>query len=111
MRSAVLAIAIAATGCSASQAQEIGSASRGEKYVRERCSECHAVDRQTQKSPDFHAPRFEDAANTPGMTAMALAAWLNTSHKTMPNLIVKADELDDVIAFIRSLKSAQAAPN
>lgn len=86
-------------------AQEIGNAARGEQYVRERCAGCHAVDRQTRISPVRAAPRFEALANTPGVTSMALTAWLHTSHKTMPNLIVKSPDLEDVIAWIKSLKA------
>jgi mono/diheme cytochrome c family protein len=104
MRLVFLAFAIGVIGSSAGYAQEPGNASRGEKYVREHCAACHAVDRQTRYSPIQSATRFEDAANTPGMTPMALAAWLHTSHPNMPNLIVKGENLDDVIAYIRSLR-------
>jgi mono/diheme cytochrome c family protein len=100
---------IAISGCSGSYAQEVGNASRGETYVRQNCADCHAVDRQTSQSPDRNAPRFEAVANTPGMTPMALAAWLNTSHPTMPNLIVRGANHDDVIAYIRSLKRPPSA--
>jgi hypothetical protein len=37
------------------------------------------------------------------MTGMALTAWLTTSHPTMPNLIIEADRMDDLVAYIRSL--------
>jgi mono/diheme cytochrome c family protein len=85
-------------------AQEAGNVSRGEVYARDRCAECHAIDRQTEYSPVRAAPRFERLANTPGMTGMALTAWLYSSHKTMPNLIVRGENLDDLVAYIRSLK-------
>jgi hypothetical protein len=38
------------------------------------------------------------------MTSIALSAALNTSHRTMPNIILQADEQADVIAYILSLK-------
>jgi hypothetical protein len=38
------------------------------------------------------------------MTAMALAAALNTSHHSMPNIVLAADEQADIIAYILSLK-------
>ena len=37
------------------------------------------------------------------MTAAALKAALNTSHRTMPNLVVKDDDADSIIAYILSL--------
>jgi hypothetical protein len=42
-------------------------------------------------------------ADTPGMTAQALAVWLQTSHPTMPNFIIKPDDIDDLTAYITSL--------
>jgi mono/diheme cytochrome c family protein len=86
------------------EAQEPGNLARGEAYARERCAKCHAVDKQTEYSPLRTAPRFERLANTPGMTNMALTAWLYSSHKTMPNLIVRGEDLDNLVAYIRSLK-------
>ena len=47
---------------------------------------------------------FEDVANTPGVTEMALYAWLTTSHPTMPDIVLDKDELRDVVAYILSLK-------
>jgi hypothetical protein len=44
-------------------------------------------------------------ANTPGMTATALAVSLTTSHPTMPNIILEQEDLDNIIAFILSLKN------
>ena len=50
------------------------------------------------------APPFKDVAKTPGMTGTALRVWLSTSHPTMPNIIVEPTDMDNVIAFIVSLK-------
>jgi hypothetical protein len=38
------------------------------------------------------------------MTAIALSAALNTSHPTMPNIMLEAAERADIIAYILSLK-------
>jgi mono/diheme cytochrome c family protein len=103
MRLPLLLVIMFATSAMA-EAQEPGNVIRGEAYARQRCAECHAIDRQTEYSPVRAAPRFERLANTPGMTGMALTAWLYSSHKTMPNLIVRDENLDDLVAYIRSLK-------
>ena len=108
MRLPLLLVAMFAIPATAG-AQESGNIARGETYARQRCAECHAVDRQTEYSPIRTAPRFERLANTPGMTNMALTAWLFSSHKTMPNLIVRGEHLDDLVAYIRSLKRPPAA--
>jgi hypothetical protein len=38
------------------------------------------------------------------MNALALTVWLRTSHPTMPNLIIEPNDLDDVVAYIASLR-------
>ena len=43
-------------------------------------------------------------ASIPGMTATALSAALNTSHRAMPNIMLAADEQADIITYILSLK-------
>jgi hypothetical protein len=39
------------------------------------------------------------------MTRTALAVLLRTPHKTMPNLIVPADGVDDLAAYLDTLRS------
>ena len=39
-----------------------------------------------------------------GMTATALNVWLQTSHPTMPNIVLTETNRDNVIAYITSLK-------
>ena len=49
---------------------------------------------------DANAPTFEAIANTPGLSSAALAAALQTSHRTMPNVVIKGDDINDIIAYI-----------
>jgi mono/diheme cytochrome c family protein len=86
------------------QAQETGQAGRGLALAQRLCAECHAIEKQYARSPNANAPRFQAVASTPGMTAMALSAALNTSHHSMPNILLAADEQADIIAYILSLK-------
>lgn len=88
---------------SSAAAQQIGNPGAGAAYAKQVCAKCHAID-PTEPSSEPAAPPFKDVANTPGMTATALAVWLTTAHPTMPNIILDSHELDDVIAFILSLK-------
>lgn len=88
-----------------SLAQEIGDADKGRTFAVEVCSGCHAVLPEHPVSPVAEAPRFEDVANTSGMTAIALTAWFQTSHPTMPNIALSDEEMRNVIQYILSLKS------
>jgi hypothetical protein len=56
------------------------------------------------RSPNAKAPSFETIANTPGMTLMALNAALHTSHKTMPNLMVDPTHIEELSAYLYTLK-------
>ncbi|MEZ6023007.1 MAG: hypothetical protein R3C16_06255 [Hyphomonadaceae bacterium] len=55
-------------------------------------------------SPVYGAPAFEDVANTPGMTPLALHVWLNSPHPNMPNRIIPPERIDDIAAYIATLK-------
>ena len=103
MRAAALVLALAATPLAVAQAQESGNARRGLVYVRGHCSSCHAVERGNRHSPNRQAPAFTTIANVPGMTAIALHAALTTPHRVMPNILVEANDRDDVIAYILGL--------
>ena len=87
-------------------AQESGHPGQGLALARQVCSECHAIDRTQARSPNAAAPRFETIANIPGMTAMALSVALQTPHRTMPNVMLNADELGNIVAYILSLQGA-----
>ena len=86
------------------QAQEIGDPQEGLALARAVCSECHAIRRGQVRSPNPRAPTFVELATTPGMTAIALYGALTTSHRSMPNLILGAERIKDVSAYILSLK-------
>ncbi len=100
---ACLAIALALPGTAG--AQDAGDKSRGLDLALRVCANCHAVAAGETVSPVSAAPSFEDVVETPGMTGMALSAFLRTPHRTMPDLILSPDEIRDVVAHILSLKN------
>ena len=75
----------------------------GEAYTEKVCAKCHAI-HPSGLSPELTAPPFKDVANTPGMTDTALRVWLSTSHPTMPNIVIEPQDMDNVIAYILTLK-------
>ena len=82
---------------------EIGDPQSGFEYAYSTCAGCHAVGEE--QSPNPNAPRFKDVANTPGMTPTALMVWLQGAHHpTMPNIIIRGQELRNLIAYILNLK-------
>jgi mono/diheme cytochrome c family protein len=90
------------------KAEEPGDPRSGLPFALKNCAECHAVRSTDDKSPNPQAPSFASVAGTRGITGRALAVWLQTSHPTMPNLVISKQDRDDIIAYIMSLKLAPA---
>lgn len=85
------------------QAQQVGNARQGLRLAQEACAPCHLVVKETGRSTNPDAPTFEAIAKTPGLTSAALAAMLRTSHRTMPNIVIKGTDMNDIVAYILSL--------
>ena len=51
-------------------------------------------------------PSFQIVADSPGITERALAIWLRNPHPNMPDFILPQADMENVIAYIMSLKSA-----
>jgi mono/diheme cytochrome c family protein len=93
------------SGALQASAQDFGDPQKGQAFARTVCAECHSVDARQTLSPNRKAPAFAAVAKTSGMTAMALRTWLQTSHPTMPNLVLKSEDRDNIIAYILSLNN------
>ena len=105
MRVVMLAGVLAGSACAADAQYTPGNPEAGHLYAREVCSPCHAVTaEQASQRTIAVAPDFQTIANTPGMTATALRAFLQTPHPKMPNLILTPDQSADVIAFLLRLR-------
>ena len=98
----IVVVPIAASLANAN-AQQIGSVRDGRRLVYAECAECHGVDRKGY-SINPAAPDFDHIANVPGMTSTALTVALQTSHRSMPNIIIKGRDAQNIIAYILSLK-------
>ena len=86
------------------RAQAVGDPQRGLVMAQQVCSECHAVQRGEVPSPNSRAPTFTELATAPGMTNTALSVALTTPHAGMPMFTFTAEERQDVIAYILSLR-------
>jgi mono/diheme cytochrome c family protein len=106
MKQAIAATALVALSFGGGDvwAQAAGDMAAGLAVARRVCSTCHAVGRGEARSPNSRSPTFVELANTPGMTAMALTVALTTPHAGMPMFVPTADERENIIAYILSLK-------
>jgi mono/diheme cytochrome c family protein len=87
------------------QAQPINQrAARDLLLAKALCAACHAVEKYSPSSRDPAAPRFEHIANSPGITAISKALQ-TTPYRKMPNLKGTRDVINDVVAYILSVKA------
>jgi mono/diheme cytochrome c family protein len=104
-RAIVPAVLFAAIAFAAHAQESGGDPQAGRVFAKRVCSPCHAVEPDPHQQRMFEiGPDFETVANTPGMTATALNAFLLTSHPKMPNLILSPEQSADVIAYILTLR-------
>jgi mono/diheme cytochrome c family protein len=93
-----------------SSAGAAGNRARGEFYARENCSTCHAVG-PVGVSPYPLAPPFRSLPKKYDIEGLAeaLAEGIvvgNTGVRQMPMFVLSADEIDDLIAYLKSLDPA-----
>lgn len=98
-----LATASAATG---QLSREI---ERGRAYAQRHCATCHAI-RRTGSSPYDRAPPFRtlhERYDVEGL-AEALAEGIVVGHtgaRQMPQFVLSPAEIDDLLAYLKSLES------
>ena len=91
---------------SRSSAQVIrGDAPVGQRLAQQWCSGCHSVDRKSTEANDA-VPSFLSIAKMPSTTSLSLQAWLQTPHPRMPYWQLTRKQIDDIDAYILSLKGA-----
>jgi len=79
------------------------SASAGHRLAAAWCADCHSIEAATAGATSG-PPDFTGIANRHSTTALSLKVFLQTSHPSMPNLILKPDETDSLVNYILSLK-------
>jgi len=90
-------------GSQAANAQDSAEVRQGHAFAQRICATCHGIVLGAP-SPVAGAPNFYTLASTPGMSELALRVALQTPHHSMPNLMLTADEMRDVTAYIMSLR-------
>jgi mono/diheme cytochrome c family protein len=102
-------IAPALTTLAPIRAQDVGQAiggniRSGRALARAWCAQCHRIEPGRY---GIFAADFGEVANLPSTTALSLRVFLQSSHKEMPNVTLKPAEVDDIVAYILSLKRGQ----
>jgi len=85
-----------------SSAAVAADAETGRTIARQWCAGCHIV--EAAQAGGDSAPAFPSIANDPNRNPSALRAWLSDPHPPMPNLQLSRSEIDDVIAYLQTLR-------
>jgi mono/diheme cytochrome c family protein len=109
MRSLLAGFLLLLVTSPARAAEDVGDPHAGFEYAKSYCSGCHGI--SAEPSPVPKATRFREVADRPGVTGTALRVWMETSHPTMPNIVVEKQDMLNVIAYILSLKGRDQEQN
>lgn len=96
-----LLLAAAALFTTPAAASEVA---RGHALAKAWCVGCHAVDRADLRASANDALSFTEIARLATSTSPALHAFLATPHPNMPNFKLTGSEIDDLVAYILSLR-------
>lgn len=82
-----------------------GRIQRGRVFARTWCGQCHATDRHGT-SPLAGAPAFRDLHKRFPVEDLteAFGEGIRTGHPTMPEFRLDGPEIDDLIAYLKSLE-------
>jgi mono/diheme cytochrome c family protein len=84
--------------------QGVGDANAGHAVARTWCESCHVVDAAQKRATAAGAPTFAAVAAMPSTTAPSLHVFLMAPHPPMPDFQLSRQQVDDVTAYILSLK-------
>jgi mono/diheme cytochrome c family protein len=73
-----------------------GTPEAGHALAGRWCHSCHGA--------SDAAPPLEAIANRPGTTPSTLRAWLTAPHPPMPDPSLTRGEIDDLVAYLMSLR-------
>ncbi|CAH2600735.1 Cytochrome c-552 [Rhodovastum atsumiense] len=103
MRSSAIFVAALAMSAVPAAAQQSGDPATGREIAQAWCSECHMIESRQARGNDA-VPSFPAIAARSDTTSMGLHAFLATPHANMPNLRLSRAEMDNLVAYILSLR-------
>ena len=93
------------TSASAGQAQTAASIARGQEIAERACGGCHSPSgRPGSTVQGTDPPSFSAIAGQTNQTPQRLQSFIMTPHRPMPGIPLSLAEVNDVVAYILSLK-------
>lgn len=103
LRNSIFGLAATLALPGAAQAQA-GDAREGRALAQAWCSACHVVEPQQRRAGNDAVPSFAAVARMPSTTSLSIRAFLQTPHPPMPDLKLSRTQIDDIVAYILSLR-------
>jgi mono/diheme cytochrome c family protein len=112
MRAGPAVLSLALTALATAATARTADIARGEAFVASHCATCHAIGREGA-SPYAAAPPFRTLHERYDVSSIAeaLAEGIvvgHTGERQMPQFALGPDEIDDVIAYLKSLEGPAA---
>lgn len=104
MRRLAVLMVLAAASMPALAQTEPGDAAAGLRLAATWCANCHQVAPGGPGPSTDAAPAFRAIAQMPSTTSMSLRVFLQTPHPSMPDYRLAREELDDLVAYLVSLR-------
>jgi mono/diheme cytochrome c family protein len=79
---------------------------KGHELARQWCTGCHIIEPGSASASDV-APPFPKIAQDKRLTPEQLRVWLTNPHPPMPNLSLSREEIDNLVAYIGSLRISE----
>ncbi len=99
----ILAVFLLSAAAVAEAAPAETGASAGAQIAQRWCVNCHVISNAQTGAVPQGPPSFPTIAKS-GMSADQLRAFLSHPHGAMPDLALTRTEIDDLIAYIQSLR-------
>jgi mono/diheme cytochrome c family protein len=100
----LLATVILTVSSLTAAAQSDGDIEAGQQLAKTWCSSCHVVGPEQQRGVSNGAPTFTAIARMKSTTPLGLQVFFQTPHDRMPDLHLTRAEMNDLIAYIISLR-------
>lgn len=100
-----LSLFVTAMAAPALAQDAMGDAGEGRALAERVCAVCHAVAPGERDSPMDGLASFQAVSERKEFSEVGLRVFLRSSHQDMPNLVLSPEEIDDLVAYIHSLRA------
>lgn len=110
MRGLVAIVCLCLLSVSAAAQQSLpGDPVAGKAIAQRGCAQCHMISEGQGRAVVNGVPTFAGLARDPSMTVPRLQGFMKAPHPPMPDFALTRSEINDVTAYILSLRTRNGA--